>query len=74
MDADLYIKLYSDIVSEDLCEEIIEANDTTFKPSTYSTHVGKSANTPERVRMDEGMTNMVGNAGAVILTGQRPIS
>ena len=34
MDADLYIKLYSDIVSEDLCEEIIEANDTTFKPST----------------------------------------
>ena len=53
MDADLYIKLYSDIVSEDLCEEIIEANDTTFKPSTYSTHVGKSANTPERVRMDE---------------------
>ena len=53
MDVDLYIKLYSDVVSDDVCEEIIEANDTTFTPSTYSTHAGKSANTPERVRMDE---------------------
>ena len=53
MDADLYIKLYSDVVSDDVCEEIIDGNDTTFTPSTYSTHAVKTPNTPERGRMDE---------------------
>ena len=53
MDVTDYVKYYTDVVPEFLCNEIINAEDLNFEASTYSTHMGKSANTPERVRMDE---------------------
>ena len=53
MDVTDYVKYYTDIVPEFLCNEIINAEDLSFEASTYSTHMGKSANTPERVKMDE---------------------
>ena len=53
MDSDEYIKYYSNIVSPELCNKLLGLAKTQFVPSTYSTHIGKSANSPERVRMDE---------------------
>ena len=53
MDVVEYIKYYTDIVSKELCSEIIESNETTFIPSTYSSHVGKNQTSDDRVKMDE---------------------
>ena len=47
-----FIKNYTNIVPDDLCEEILSCTDTVFTPSTYSNHKGK-VKSEERVRMDE---------------------
>ena len=52
MDINNYIEYYPHIVDPDLCKKIVNFK-FDYKKSTYSTHQGKSANTPERVKMDE---------------------
>ena len=48
-----YISYFEDVVSDNLCAEILSATSTAFTPSTYSNHKGKINNSEERVRMDE---------------------
>ena len=52
MDVNNYIEYYPSIMDADLCKKIINT-DFDYKKSTYSTHVGESSETKERVKMDE---------------------
>ena len=52
MDVNNYIEYYPHIMDADLCKKIINT-DFDYKKSTYSTHIGESSETKERVKMDE---------------------
>jgi len=47
-----YIKYYKEVVPHVLCDDLINWN-FNFKPSTYSSHKGRTETSDERVRMDE---------------------
>ena len=52
MDIEKYIMEYSNMVSKDLSDEVMNAN-LDFQTSTYSNKTGKVDNSNERVNMDE---------------------
>ena len=52
MDVDKYIGYYKNVVPDVLCQNIMNYN-YNYQPSTYANHKGKTANSDERVRMDE---------------------
>ena len=52
MDIEKYIMEYSNMVSKDLSDKVINAN-LDFQASTYSNKTGKIDNSDERVNMDE---------------------
>ncbi len=47
-----YIKYYEEVVPYALCDDLINWN-FNFKPSTYSSHKGRTGTSDERVSMDE---------------------
>ena len=47
-----YIGYYEEVVPYVLCDDLINWN-FNFKPSTYSSHKGRTETSDERVRMDE---------------------
>ena len=47
-----YIKVYENVVSDKLCDEITTAN-LDYKPSTFSDHDGKVENSDNKVIMDD---------------------
>ena len=47
-----YIGYYEEVVPYALCDDLINWN-FNFKPSTYSSHKGRTETSDERVRMDE---------------------
>ena len=51
-----WIGYYENILSNDLCDKLIDYSDNIkpLQPSTYSTSAGKSKNSTERVKMDDG--------------------
>ena len=51
-----WIGYYQNIVSDNLCDKIIDYSDNQkpLQPSTYSTSSGKSDRSKERVKMDDG--------------------
>ena len=51
-----WIGYYQNIVSDSLCDKLINYSDNqkTLKPSTYSTSSGKSERSNQRVKMDDG--------------------
>ena len=51
-----WIGYYQNIISDDLCNKLIEYSDNQkpLQPSTYSTSSGESDRSNERVKMDDG--------------------
>jgi predicted 2-oxoglutarate/Fe(II)-dependent dioxygenase YbiX len=52
MDISNYIEYYPHVIDKDLCKKIINS-ELDYQKSTYSTHLGKSSETEERVKMSE---------------------
>ena len=52
MDVEKYIGYYEDVVPDELCRNILNY-DFVFQPSSYSNHKEVTANSKNRVNMDE---------------------